>query len=625
MTAERWSVPMLGHALFLGPVVLGHAGDARAALDLETGAERFRVETPGEGTRYLAPCGHLVRVGSREAAGIDVNTGAVTWQRTLVRDGVRIPPGHGAVLEVGCHVVYQLDDFSAAPDDPFRPRELWALDAATGAPERVGACPADANVAVIDGALLVGGARIELPLSVRREGPWIDRGEGILVGRSDEGAELWRRAIASGVDPPWAMVLARPDGDAVVLDGDVLVRVSRSTGADVWRLPLSGELAAAVRSVHGHAWNERHVVIGSRQTPRILLDVDPATGAVRSLRISSVDPVELHIAGDLVLVQGHGGTGAVVDLRLDASPIRSRLTLEDDLARTLAVLETSGPEGRGGVDVCPWAYPADGRDAIAWLRRLAPMSGDVVSATIADAPLGRAANLLSALSGAAATTAAIAVLRRTYGPLDATAAAARARACDALASPIADDDGDALLRATVDALDAARASGETNYRGWTDAWRPVVACRDALGRSAAAAVLVRWDEAIAARAPSLVTDDCEPSEDDAARAAVLRFWFELQDDRDLTVTAPGASCIQVQTLDGPLSVSRSAEPARPFFVVGRPYEIEERDRSQLPWPDAPARQISIHLSAGHSEGDTYVVQRVEGRWRVVSEALDFTS
>lgn len=70
--------------------------------------------------------------------------------------------------------------------------------------------------------------------------------------------------------------------------------------------------------------------------------------------------------------------------------------------------------------------------------------------------------------------------------------------------------------------------------------------------------------------------------------------------------------ILVQTLDGPLEVRVGEDLPRPRFVVGRPQENGEEERAQLPWPDAPARRV-------------YVVQYVDGRWRVVREEEGFTS
>ncbi len=652
MTALLWSARGGDDPLLVdGALVTTEPGrEALVARDLRSGQERWRVETPhaiGERPYAVAGCQRVVLFDSERIAGLDPATGAALWEIPLEpTNSVMTRPGAASMQ--GCHLAFLVADDAMRLADGFSTSRLRLVDVRTGRITARPTCAAPCALVSTEREGVVvntsedqrwlfpweGGEPARLPAGTDHLTPdlAIAIDQGTLVARERTSAEVrWRRELDSG-----AMVrgplLTRTEDDLIATDGSALVRVSAATGQDVWRTPLSSELANAIRRFDGHAHDPTRLIVGSRGVPQLLLDVDLGTGVPRSLRVSAIDPVDLALEGDLLAVRSHERSG-VVDLSLEAPALRERLTLEDDLARTIAAL-TAGERASGA----PWSYPTGRAQSIEWLRRLGPLLGDAVTLRIERAELDTAAALLPALEGAPnAMPMAVSVLERTYGCSPTPRhARARAAASAALEPPLDAAHANELASETIAWLDELhrRAARGSSGRADRAAWEAVMSGRDALLRtSVSSAPLRRFEEAIRRHAPTTIASRCVPSDDDAARAAVLRYGYELAASPiRTTVRVPGAHCVEVQTLGGPLEVVTDGDSPAPWILVGPALRVEEvRDYpvelTTLPWPDAPARAIALTYYAGSITGqaDLLIVQRVDGEWRVVWTATLWVS
>lgn len=654
LTAVLWegpprSDPRLNDPQWIGDLLVAlEAGRDVVARDARTGVERWRGELDSAlGTRayLLAGCERVVVLDSTRIAGLDPATGELAWEVPIGQAAGAYSSRPGEAAMNGCRMVVQVADEGDMVADGFHSSSLRVLDVRDGTVLARPRCPAPCLVVSAEDAGVIagmgegervlfgwtGGEPEVLPArSIRvAGGVALVRSDDAMEGRARGSGELvWR---LEGLGRRGATELARLADAVVVHDGDTLRRISIATGEDVWRIAIDEDLRAGIARGDGRDHDGHHLVVGTRVEPQFLLDVDLDAGVVRSLRISAVDPVRVSVGEGLAVVLSHGEM-AVVDLALDAPPLRERLSLEADVERTLAELGSS--PGRGHpIDVRPWDYPDGRRDALEWLERLAPLVGDVVTPRVAGAELDEAASLLAAIPDPArATAAAVGVLERTYG-LAPSAGLARARsiASASVGPGLREEQADALLRETVAWLDALSARPEEARADDEDAWSAVLAGRDALlSASPSSAPLDAFAEAVRRHAPTAPSlPDCEPSERDAIRAAALRWGYELSSEPRANVRAPGGECVRVQTLGGPLAVLTSEEvPEPPWMLVGDPQPLTSLGEDVLlPWPDAPTRWLELTWYAGPlaAQGELLVLQLVDGRWRVVFHRMTWVS
>ena len=645
MTAVLWEGVRLSDPMLIDGSLVALA-DQRHALvghDARTGVERWRVRLEPEISERpyaIAGCGRVVLFDARRVAGIDPASGSVVWEIPLDanRNSEMAHPGSARIH--GCRLVFQVADNVMRLADGFDSSRLRVVDVVSGAIVSRPTCPAPCTiVSTEDNGILVNTSEqqrllfpwaaaqsIQLPASTSALAGDVALAvvDGALEGRDrSSGAVRWRSTLGG--------LLARVGDDILALDpdADAIVRISLATGAEVWRTSVSHELAVGIGRNDGRTHDARRLVIGSRVAPQFLIEVDLATGNIRSLRISAVGPAELALEGDLLALHGHTRT-AVVDLTLDAPALRERFTLEDDVARTIAELEVTPPARSSLLDASPWAYPMGQDEALKWLARLEPLTGDVANSAGVAESLERAASRLGAITDPAiATNSAVGVLERTYGCAPtARRARARTRAAEFIAPGFHARRADELARETIawlDVLETRHASGASDEDAEEGAlaWAAILASRDALLRaSPSPAPLRALAEAVARHAPRSTRSapECVPSEADAVRAAALRWGYELSHSPRAVVWVPAARCVHVQTLGGVLDVvSSSVEPTAPWVQVSEPRRVSERDHLTLPWPDAPARVVAVTSHSGplNAQCDLLLVQLVAGEWRVV--------
>jgi hypothetical protein len=152
----------------------------------------------------------------------------------------------------------------------------------------------------------------------------------------------------------------------------------------------------------------------------------------------------------------------------------------------------------------------------------------------------------------------------------------------------------------------------------------IVESRNLLERaSAQAGPLARFRSALAAGSSR---STCVPSEEDAARAAVLAHLVEM-DTVTSFVRAPGAGCVQAATLapQGWVTADTSGRPSkRDSLLIETPRSprASEARRPGETDPDAASTRIvryGWYEDGQASSGGDLVVKKVDGVWRVVGE------
>jgi outer membrane protein assembly factor BamB len=178
-----------------GDVVLLASGGDLFAIDVRTGAERWR--SPGLGAVSLAVVGNAayVSTGAGDAVAFDLATGAERWRRPVpVAGTVAVADGVVVVAKAG---------------------GMEALDAATGEPRWSwsGAGPGPPVPLAVDHVVVLEG----------------DAGELIAIALAD-GTERWRAPSGPSPSPPAG------GGAVVVRSGpDEVVAVAADTGRIRWR------------------------------------------------------------------------------------------------------------------------------------------------------------------------------------------------------------------------------------------------------------------------------------------------------------------------------------------------------------------------------------------------------
>jgi hypothetical protein len=203
-----------------------------------------------------------------------------------------------------------------------------------------------------------------------------------------------------------------------------------------------------------------------------------------------------------------------------------------------------------------------------------------------------------------------------------------------LSPPLTPGDADRLATSMTEWLAAMRSEWlrADGPQGCGDAPGATLACatlaavtasRDLLERaSAKGAPLTRFRAALAALSWPRT---CEPSEDDAARAAALAHEVETDTRLHAPASTPGARCVQVPTIAGLVIAESSAAPSQRKELrvdAPRPASADQSfRRGDLEWDDATARVVPIGL---YEDGGEYwstelVVKKVGGVWRVIGD------
>jgi hypothetical protein len=600
--------------------------DELVAHDGHTGEVRWRaglVDGDVVGTRLGAGCGVAVSFEATAVTARDLSSGAVLWSRRfprprdrfgggarvsgcigaieLTRDRRRLAGFHdGAVvrafdvrdghtlLEHRCERTCELVEVRATEivvEDDAGARVRAPLDGVGPSALEAGGCPFDGEQPAHGVDTASHGS-----VCIRVENGRVERVRPREAARDDrpaegEGEPLWTVRISDPVVDAWRWrVLA-------LSASHLLVRA----------LPPSGSVGYPV-----------------------VVDVDPETGAVRSVQLLPVEG-DVVLDGDLAYVGRHNRTVAF-DLSREAPPIRERESLADDVERSVRQLLSRDYRGRSELTS---EYPSEAGQAADWLTRLLPLVGEELRGRLHRATAEEAASLVSVVGRDArpeAQRAVAATLERSYGAPTTERARLRAAAAAALASPMEREVATRLGAETVGWLEHLHESGLLAVLASGDCrseqrepecdeahaiWVAIEAGRRALVLGAEdTAPLERLRRTIADIArPAPVT--CVPTEDDDAQNAVLRAMVELWPTVE-RVAAPAGSCVDVVSLAGRVTAEEGM-PLGAWVVWPAPGVL----RTEPGETGATRRVFGWQFRTGCSHGIAIVVvERVDGVWRV---------
>lgn len=286
--ASGGGLAVAGDTLF---VSLGF-GDL-VALDVATGAERWRQELDASGAGAPAVRGGLVYIVSRDsrAWAIDAGNGRVRWTLDAAPDAVGLTGGAAPAVTSDL-VIFPFP--SGEVQAAFRQGGLRRWDAAvTG--RRPG--QAIARIGDISADPVVAGGRV-----------YAANQSGRLVALNlQNGQRIWT-AEEGALSPVW------PAGGAVFLvsDQNQLVRLDGATGAPVWRVDLPEYLTDRPLRLKEAVAHYGPVLAGGQllvaSNDGLLRSFDPASGALISTRAipggATSNPVVAN--GTLYIVSARG-------------------------------------------------------------------------------------------------------------------------------------------------------------------------------------------------------------------------------------------------------------------------------------------------------------------------------
>ena len=588
------------------------------AIDRTTHAIRWELDDPRTNRSHLAAtgCGQFFMARRHSLIAVDAETGTPAWSQTLAGEFLF------ELWTRGCHLIVQTASLNDGPG-------LFVLDATTGRQQLATRCYFDGRPTEItdEGVTFrtVEGERhfdwnrgefFDLPFT---PGTTVESISGTTVVVIEHGRRIaaidlidhqlrWARDL--DVDPEeWnsLVVLTRVGADLVFLESDELVRRSIDDGTVRWRRPLSDEI------VHGLRWGDAsHIgdtLVLSLREPAVLLGLDLRDGSLEWLRRATIGGAHLQGEGDhwVWLRSRDGGERALVDVRVEAPPLRERVTRSHDVQRCVEVLATFSGRSSLSSDT-----PSDRRSCLSWLTRVGQDVRAELGHVLTTAEVTLAADLLVAFDGDAA--AAVAVLARTYGPPSDRIALARERACRRLRTTLSEDEARRLADESASWLmwslqPAAQGSREQWLRGRVEA--SVRECHAALLRTAPSdASVLAFRDRIRSLATTTADHQCIPNEDEAVAAEAIRCVTEL--DRDpLPIVAEGGACLSVQPLGGPLSIVESAEPRAPSIRVTR---IREAGASEGATADRVVTIVEVDWDHPHGDERDVLVRRVGDTW-----------
>lgn len=439
--------------------------------------------------------------------------------------------------------------------------------------------------------------------------------------------------------------LLRIENTAVAWSSRSLARVDLETGRTLWSLGLSDDLSESRRGGEEVALHGQRLLVVLRGRPDVLLVVNVATGRLDALRLAPAGTASIAAAGNVAYLGTETETVAV-DLDREGPSLRDALSLEDDIRRSIGELASERLRPPPGTDPVPYdRFPMGRIAAREWLMRLGPLARPTLAEIGLHGPIEEAATVASALSGAKPTLIE-ALLRRSFAAVpdkahaDLLMATAQVVGIGGLRPPIAEE----LAANAVAWIHHAREEDWLAPRalGWCRRRPETANCqevqsmhaalqstRDLLERgSSSAEPLRRFRRALfEGSLPSL---RCTPSDDDAARLAVIAHRSELE-LRSSQALVSGIECAPpVPTLHGAIQ----AQPSEAEMEEGPAWRLEVSnipDADPIPvesetWASAPMRfvveeqiLISPDLAYRDSHRRGFVVFKVDGLWRVVGQ------
>jgi len=357
--------------------------------------------------------------------------------------------------------------------------------------------------------------------------------------------------------------------------------------------------------------------------------------------------------------------------------IRESESLLRDVARSIELL--SNPMSlRDPLWIPPHRYPASAADAARWLRRLRPLIVRTLGDRLLNGDLNTARTLVAVLADTPGGVRQItALLRRSYRSAESGSIIARATALRGLGEQLPAPEAECVT------LHALRDIERLHTNGWLQRigsgtcrrWHPSYSfnmvdgpvpdegeapplaqeqCEralDVLEAARAARMTVEMSsgradllDAFSAAVVGLSSAPAQsprcrrdPTDDEQALAAVLRFLFELDPEPLAQIEVPDPTCLSVRTLGGPVPlVAPDGEEVgvlhldAPEPVIteeenrrdgGRNMLVrEDFDRGDPEWDEAPTRWVHVWWQGGHlaGSGDAVIVKRIRGRWIVVA-------
>lgn len=663
-SAVTWALRGSSEELFLAgrETVITRHYTSYVAVDLRTGDERWSRRTPSypsPRSEAVAACDGIVVFFLPESiVGIDARDGHELWSE---RTRPSRTSDHREFATSGCTVGFFRAHRSTALADEGGSADFWTLDARTGRATRRSRCSGYcAFVEATDTHLLMTDYDDGTTVVVRASGEmlrrddavhFVDRGpdaivvelpdEGGVRGVSLDGHVVWSRKRRFGIR-------ARFGNDVIVRDEASIRRLSLLDGATAWSVPLGHEMTNLLQD--GDTWvaDADRVVVANRHMPSLIVVVDFATGRVEAVRLAPEDPVRILLSGERLVLGAHDAVVGI-DLSHEAPPIRSVLTLEEDVRRSAEELVRAEREAvdRRFANVPTYAYPL-GHEAIAWLRRLGPLAAPTLRSMLVDASIEDAASLVPAVGldeSAESQAQVTATLRRTYAmPPTADLTRLRVATLRALRPSLPPDVATELVTQTVEWLEFLREEGwlSADAIGRCEADPP--GCELAQGTYAAVrsahAALERTSEDPApiealrravrtgvATAPS----SCQPSETDLVLNAALthEFLFDALDSGHVIV--PEGSCVELVTAAGRVTLDDGPGPhAAPFVSLSAPVQVSVSGNpsdSDPTWSQAPTYTVTIVWDGGplRAQGGVFTVKKVGGMWRVVEYASTWVS
>jgi hypothetical protein len=571
-------------------------------LEAATGAERWRARLTEANDYAVHPgsgCGVVVMFEPPSMTAYDLRSGAVRWRQALAPVNELTLSGDGAV--VGCTVAVTLADaprrYAAEGDTSAH---VVLFDAAhgtilnehpcTGCREIHAAERYDARSIVIEHGIPRGGTGAVM----RRVVIYPDGSPELNLGKA--------QCVTHGYSQPVCVRVSEHS----------LERYSPATGALVWKTELGD-----APGWHVLASNEAHLLVGTPSLP-VLLDADPATGALRAAWLVSFEPRWTTLAGDTGYLIGNDEVLAL-DLSREAPPLRERETLAADFERSLVRLAT-----HRGPTLVGEAYPGSSSDADWWLTRIALLMSDARIAQLAGAPPEQRAFVPTILAGDSRPRTRALVARMLAGGAMPTIELGEQRIAEvsALRAPLAPEVGNRLADATILWIEWL---GALNARGWerrdpdsaigglesmTVAF--VRESRDALERlSLDAAPANRVHAAIARLGQPAAIPQCEAAQADLAMEAALRTLLEFR-PAPAHVTLPDDACVRL-----PAWVRRGVDSSQ--FGLQPTADLQWTPVGFPAIDDAERRTFTWSSSTGplDGEGGRVVVARVRGAWRTV--------
>lgn len=488
-----------------------------------------------------------------------------------------------------------------------------------------------------------------------------------------EGRARWHRKLFG------LSRLERIGDDVIIFTGSTLQRLDLNTGANRWSLELGTELAEMLqRSSVRRLAGESHLLFATYGAMNIVVVVNIEVGRIEALRLAPGDLRRLLLTREIALLVDAEGEATAFNWRADGPVLRSTLSLEDDVERSLMLLAT-GQDAmlRPRINwVAPADFPNRPGDALWWLERLMPLASGQIAAEL-DRINGPQVRLLARILAHSPETTGVLLpaLRRTYVMEPTVDQADTRRAiienlgvrfppseapCLTQESlrwletitrqgwPMKIADGTCAPRYDLDILydeqppplpnqdecDAALAALST-----------IKAARATLEKAVASPRLLEQFAQFAFGPPRELDCGRERTEEEEATFALLQHMYAFN------LSPPGGpiavedpTCLHIQTLGGALELTnRVGEPTG--WVIDPPHAVERCDgadgadggrhhfclenllRGDAEWDEAPTLWFHVWWQgaplAGQGEG--YVLKKVRDRWRVVERAVLWVS